>query len=225
MNFSGAVLANLSFLPQINQWLGVTIGSEGYSCQTWSHLHHNISYIVSHTFFFTFGEGSETVWNKNKMWNQKVLTCPGINMAASLLPFTFTVLEHEWGWAKVSSKVVFCLLNYFLVSVNSVRTLSTLSSSTCTLVPSPASWCLGLGSKPWVHRVSLQPSLQTPLWLLLTWALHGSWNWSTIHWGLWMVLPAFGTAHSALVLQHCTSQVRAQPSLWSHSAPSLLPLT
>lgn len=116
-------------------------------------------------------------------------------MAASLLSkifFAFTVLKHEWSWAKVSSKVGFCLLNNFLFSSDSVRTLNTLrphpSSGTCMYTC--AQLCLpqpGLGSRPGAHGAYLQRSLLPALRLLLTWPLHVSWTWFAIHLGLWMV--------------------------------------
>lgn len=145
-------------------------------------------------------------------------------MAVSLLPkifFAFTVLKCDWGWEKVIRTVVFCLLNY-LFSIYSVSTSNTLrpcpNSGTWIPVLSLTScWtgtglhdkgstkpcCLGLGSRPGVHRACLEPSLQRRLRLLLTCRCTfpaPAWH---LSWGCRWLLPALSAAHPACAAAPC----------------------
>lgn len=152
-------------------------------------------------------------------------------MAVSLLPkifFAFTVLKCDWGWAKMIRTVVFCLLNY-LFSIYSVSTSNTLrpcpNSGTWIPVLSLTScWtgtglqdkgstkpcCLGLGSGPGVHRACLEPSLQRPLRLLLTWPLRVPCTWLASQLGLQVAATSPQCCSPSL----CCSTV---PRLWGHS--------
>lgn len=149
-------------------------------------------------------------------------------MAASLISkifFAFTVLKYDWGWTKVIRTVVFCLINYPFPCIQPAPGIHRpcLNSGTCVPVPSLISCWTGLGCRPGAHRASLEPGLQHPQLLLLTWPLQVPWTALAAQPGLQWLLPAPSAAHPACAAALCFA-TEGTVCAWDTFGSQLIPL-